>query len=235
MSLKKLPDLNGVSPEFAELSDKVHRKALRVFEAGIKAKIDDIPCLLVAIDEEGKKTESAFIRFHNDREKKMAYSKFLLRLAAKNFKLQYLFTATEAWMATTKKEDAKDWNNMPRPSQDPNRVDAFMVTGGSKDEGYRFFKTYRVARQGNKPIGLIDASMSELVPEMDEKEANAVFQVRSAEDREERPELTERAFNLWNVIHLTAPMLEEGLPHDEINRRLLNDHGIDMTDGKCLP
>lgn len=237
---KKKDPLNGVSQEFADASQQVHLKALELFAAAVDARIKQAPMLIVAANEDYSEFKSAFLKFENDREKKLAHAQFLLALERKDFKLGALYTVAEAWMAADKLKEGEspvDHAHHVRPSERADRVDTFIVTGASKDEGYRFMKLYRITRDlSGYPIGLTPLSMTDVTSGEEKGEiTDSCYDIRSAEDREAMPETSDRTFNLWKVLHLARPYLEEGLPFAKVTERLLEDHDIDLQDGRYLP
>ena len=237
---KKEDSLNGVSQEFADASQQVHLKALKLFEAALEAGIKQIPMLIVAANEDYSEFVTAFLKFKNDREKKLAHAQFLLALERRDFKLGSLYTVAEAWMAAEKLaegETAKTHVHRTRPSERADRIDTFIVTGASKDEGYQFLKMYRTTRDlDGRPLGITELSGKDVDCTSEaEPVTDSCYSIRSEEDREAMPGMSDRTFNLWKVLHLARPYLERGEPFTRVNELLLEDHDIDLSDGKYLP
>lgn len=219
------------------MSDNIHARALQLFEAGIRNDISQVPVLLIAVDKKMKDVQSSFIKFENSKAKKIAYARFLMDLHRSDFDLGFLYTVAEAWMSAadvgneenlSTAEKIEYLRGRPRPSRDPDRIDTLVINGAGMEEGYRFFATYKIVRtNGGVPSGLLRTAF-EGVP------ANG-FMIRSEEEREEMPETTDRAFNLWNVLKIAEPYIEKGVNFDDLTETLKDEHGIDFSTGKYFP
>lgn len=226
-------DLKGVSPAFARVADRIQVRALKLFAAAIRSQLEQMPMVLIAVDKTHTKFESALIQFEDSKEKSFAFGQFLTRLQTKSFDLGGLFMVSEAWIGVANKDQPRsEW---VQPSKDPNRVEALLIGGADKENGYRFTRTLGIARdnKGN-PIGLQEIKMSS-VPDDAMNEMTSHFEVKSKADREEAPEITDRAFNMWDLLSLSRPLLEKGVPFAEIVETLTEQEGIDFSDQKYFP